>query len=462
MVPVFNGEAFLDECLLSARRQDYRRVEIIVIDDGSTDSSLAIARRHRRSDRRVTVLTQTNSGVAAARRAAVEAATGAFLTFVDADDTVTRTGLRAAMDVLTESGSDIAVMPYQRLEDGRVRPAAAWNRALHSRPATHVGLTERPDVLVHAMACAKIFQREFWDATALEFPEVMLAGDQIVSARALVAAEGIDISGTMAYNWRRQTSSVSQGRVTAAAVHAWTNAIDAVLEILEPLPDVRVERAVQYVRHNLPNLVLKLERADDAYLEALIERVPRLIRAVPADRYRAEVPAQFRVLHALLAAGEHDPIWRYVQAEGMQPEMHPSGIEPAGLTVYLPGWERDRVPPETYVLTAEQTAARATVRSVHHDGPNLVLDVEAWFPNVDLVEPMLAVKTDGDLVDVVQWGEPHVSTSRQGAQRRYVGSGWSVTLRGASRRAPRQITVTLTDGSRESTTIARLPRRSGV
>lgn len=458
VVPVFNGEDYLDECLTSARRQDYRRVDIVVIDDGSTDGSRAIARRHAAADRRVTVLSQANAGVGEARRAAVAVATGDFLTFLDADDSLTRVGLRAAMDVMEETGSDISVMPYQRQEGRAIRPPALWIRDLHARPARHTTLAERPDVLVNAVACAKIFRRTFWDSTQLSFPTVLLAGDQIVTATAYRDAKGIDISGVTGYTWRRQESSISQGQVTAEAVHARQDAIDAVLEVLAPLPDVRAERALQYLRYNIPNSVLKLERADDAYLDALVERVPRIVEAAPADRYALEVPAQYRVLYALLANGDREVIWRYVRAEGMQSEMHPSGLEPAGLTSYLPGWGSDPVPPEAYVLTAEQTALKVQVRGSRADGHDLVLDVAAWFPNIDPVAPALEVKTDGDVADIEHTGEPAVFTSRMGSERRYPGSGWTVTLRDVGRRAPREITVTLRDGDREETATARIPR----
>jgi glycosyltransferase involved in cell wall biosynthesis len=457
VVPVFNGEAYLDECLTSARRQDYRRVEIVVIDDGSTDGSLTIARRHAAADRRVTVLSQANAGVGEARRAAVAVATGEFLTFLDADDSLTRRGLRAAMDVLEETGSDVSVMPYQRQEGGGIRPPAPWIRNLHARPARHTTLSERPDVLVNAVACAKVFRRTFWDSTQLSFPTVLLAGDQIVTATAYRDANGIDISGVTGYTWRRQESSISQGQVNPEAVHARQDAIDAVLEVLAPLPDVRAERALQYLRYNIPNSVLKLERADDAYLEALVERVPRIVDAAPADRYAREVPAQYRVLYALLANGDREAIWRYVRAEGMQSEMHPSGQEPAGLTSYLPGWQSDPVPPEAYVLTAEQTALKVQVRGSRADGPDLVLDVAAWFPNIDAVAPTLEVKTDGDIADVEHAGEPAVFTSRLGSERAYPGSGWTVTLRDVGRRAPKQITVTLMDGPHEGTATAKIP-----
>lgn len=458
VVPVYNGEAFLDECLASARRQDYRRIEIIVIDDGSTDGSRAIAHRHASADRRVTVLTQANAGVGAARRAAVATATGEFLTFLDADDSLTRGGVLAAMDVLQETGSDISVMPYQRQDGAEIRPAAPWIRALHAEPARHVTLSQRPDVLVNAVACAKVFRRAFWDSTQLAFPTVLLAGDQIVTATAYRDAKGIDISGVTGYTWRRQDSSISQGHVTAAAVRARQDAIDAVLEVLAPLPDVRAERALQYLRYNIPNSVLKLERADDDYLDALIERVPAIVDAAPADRYAREVPANYRVLYALLRIGDRDAIWRYVRAEGMQSEMHPSGQEPAGFTVYLPGWQSDPVPPECYVLTAEQTALKLKVRRSQAAGSDLVLDLAAWFPNVELVAPRLEVRTDdGEIGEVQHGGEPAVFTSRLGSERPYPGSAWTVTLPGRARRRPGQIEVTLEDSGRSATGSVRVP-----
>jgi hypothetical protein len=458
VVPVYNAADLVEESLRSVLDQQYRHIEVVVVDDGSTDDSLAVVRAFAARHPQVTVLSQPNGGVGVARRTGTDAATGEYLTFVDSDDTVTRTGIQVAMDGLRRSGSDVAVMPYQRREGDVVRPPAPWIRAVHARPAEGVVLAERPDVLVSAIPGGKIFRRAFWDEHGFVYPTVLLAGDQRVAAEAFLKARTLDITGVPAYTWRRMATSISQGHVTAAAVHARHDAMDAVLEILAPLPVARDERVLQYLRYNVPNSLLKLERADDDYLDALVERVPQVVAAAPPERYAAEVPAQYRVLHVLLAAGDREAVWRFVRAEGMQPEMHPSGDEPAGTTVYLPGWGVDDVPPEAYVLTDEQTAARVEVRSARRDGPDLVLDVAAWFPNVELADPSLSVKTDGDLVDAARDGEPHVTTSRQGAQRRYARSGWTVTLRGAARRAPAALTVTLQDGDRTGTATASIPR----
>jgi glycosyltransferase involved in cell wall biosynthesis len=85
-IPAYNAAATLDETLLSVRRQSYPELEILVIDDGSTDTTAAIANRHAAADARVTVVRKTNGGVSAARNEALDRATGALFATVDADD----------------------------------------------------------------------------------------------------------------------------------------------------------------------------------------------------------------------------------------------------------------------------------------------------------------------------------------------------------------------------------------
>jgi hypothetical protein len=86
IVPAYNAEAFLDETLASIRAQTYRALEIIVVDDGSTDATATIAERHAAEDPRVRLIRQANAGVGAARNAGLSLATGRYVAPVDADD----------------------------------------------------------------------------------------------------------------------------------------------------------------------------------------------------------------------------------------------------------------------------------------------------------------------------------------------------------------------------------------
>ena len=447
VIPVYNTADHLAECLDSVLGQNYRNTDIVIIDDGSKDHSLAIARRYAAADARITVLTQPNAGASTARNAAIARATGDFLTFVDADDTVTRNGLAASMRTLVSTGSDIAVMPYQRLNGQAIRKPAQWIRDLHATTRLKTTLEQSPDVMVNAIACAKIFRRDFWDRAGLHFLPGVIYEDQILTAHAYREAAAIDILATQAYNWRVQESSVSQGQVTVGNVLARLGSAEKSLALLESLPEVRAERALQLLRYNMVNSVLKLERADDDYLDVLIEHLPALVDAAPAADYTAIVLAQFRVLYELIRNGDRDRVWAYVRAEGMQVEMHPSGVEAAGFVAYLPGWGSDPVPAGAYVMTQEQTAFQARILRAHRLGAReFALDVQAWFQNVDLESSLqVVVRAGGVVLDtaVRRNGIDIIVSSRQGAKRRYRGSGWTVTVGYGTRSLPKYLDVEL-------------------
>lgn len=86
VIPAHNAEKFLAETLRSARAQTYPNLEIVVVDDGSTDGTAAIVERHARDDSRIRLIRQANAGVARARNCAIEEARGEFIAPLDADD----------------------------------------------------------------------------------------------------------------------------------------------------------------------------------------------------------------------------------------------------------------------------------------------------------------------------------------------------------------------------------------
>ena len=88
IVPVYNAEKYLDKCVQSIQRQKYSNIEIILIDDGSTDASNAICRKYAQRDNRILLFSQANRGNTAARRYGITKASGEYIAFVDADDYV--------------------------------------------------------------------------------------------------------------------------------------------------------------------------------------------------------------------------------------------------------------------------------------------------------------------------------------------------------------------------------------
>ena len=117
IIPVYNVEAYLPRCLDSVIQNTYRELEIICVDDGSTDGSPEILRDYAQRDARITVITKENGGVSSARNAGLDRMTGEFVTFIDSDDFVHPQHFELLRKVQILSGADIAVTQFQNVYD---------------------------------------------------------------------------------------------------------------------------------------------------------------------------------------------------------------------------------------------------------------------------------------------------------------------------------------------------------
>jgi glycosyltransferase involved in cell wall biosynthesis len=115
IVPVYNGEKYIDKCIVSILNQTYQNLEIIVIDDGSTDGTGAILDQYRDIDKRVLIIHQKNSGVSNARNRGIELAQGEYLGFVDADDTIDLDTTELLLAMSVEYDADIAWCSFKEV-----------------------------------------------------------------------------------------------------------------------------------------------------------------------------------------------------------------------------------------------------------------------------------------------------------------------------------------------------------
>lgn len=121
IVPVYNAERFLDRCLSSIADQTYQNLEIILVNDGSTDSSEAICRRHMCAGR-ARLFSQKNQGQSAARNVGLDHMSGEYLTFVDADDYLSPSFVEILLNKCLEEGVPVAVCDYDAPGEGVQAP----------------------------------------------------------------------------------------------------------------------------------------------------------------------------------------------------------------------------------------------------------------------------------------------------------------------------------------------------
>ena len=213
VVPAYNVEDYLAECLRSILSQLHPDLEVVVVDDGSTDTTGQVADRFAAEDPRVQVVHQPNAGLGAARNVGAARSTGAYLAFADSDDLVVDDAYAVLVGSLERTGSDLSIGAVQRLR-GEQRFMTPLMRENHEHSRLGVGVEEAPLVLADVFAWNKVFRRSFWDDEGLAFPEDVHYEDQPAITRALVAAQSIDVLSEPVYLWRVRSdgSSISQQR----------------------------------------------------------------------------------------------------------------------------------------------------------------------------------------------------------------------------------------------------------
>ena len=114
IVPIYNVENYLKECIESIISQTYTNIELILVDDGSTDKSGEICDKYAEKDKRIEVIHKKNAGVSAARNTGLESASGEYIAFVDSDDYIDKTMLEVLANLLEMNEADVAMCAFER------------------------------------------------------------------------------------------------------------------------------------------------------------------------------------------------------------------------------------------------------------------------------------------------------------------------------------------------------------
>jgi CDP-glycerol glycerophosphotransferase len=235
VVPAYNVEAYLEECLRSLAEQTASDLQVVIVDDGSTDRTGEIAERFAQRDGRFELIRQANAGLGAARNAGIAAARGEFLAFVDGDDRLPPRAYELLLHTLDRTGSDFATGAVHRYDGTRSWPAPFLARTFwRTRARTHV--TRFRWLISDRVAWNKLWRRSFWDAHRLRFPEGVLHEDIPVVVPAHFLARAVDVVRRPVYLYRERSDgaqSITQRRTDPETLRARVAAIEQVERFLD-------------------------------------------------------------------------------------------------------------------------------------------------------------------------------------------------------------------------------------
>lgn len=182
IIPVYNKESYIDKCLTSVNNQTYEKIEIIIINDGSTDNSDSIIKNWISKDSRIRYFKQENQGVAKARNMGLEYATGEYIFFLDADDYLIEDAIYCFVNNLNNVEADIIIGNYYEYKQKLYKKSSHETRLYMPKELNQ--LDTIIDMFIDngramAMAGNKLYKADFLKKISIEFKKNIISEDRL-------------------------------------------------------------------------------------------------------------------------------------------------------------------------------------------------------------------------------------------------------------------------------------------
>ncbi len=205
IVPVYNTAAYLDKCMESVRNQIYTRLEIILVDDGSTDGSGRKCDEYAALDDRIKVIHKQNSGLSGARNTALDVMTGEYVTFVDSDDYIDRRLVGRLLECIVKHNCDIVTGRYVKTATEDEKEDSAALRVLLC-PVREAMLRMLYRKGLPGYTPGKMYRAAHFDA--VRFPEGELFEDTITTYKIMKLSRKVGIIDNPMYYYRQRRGSI--------------------------------------------------------------------------------------------------------------------------------------------------------------------------------------------------------------------------------------------------------------
>lgn len=221
VIPVYNVEKYIRQCLDSVINQTLKDIEIICINDGSKDNTLKILEEYSQKDSRIVLIDKENEGLSAARNQGTELARGEYISYIDSDDWVDTHYLEALYNAAKKYNSDVACSSIIRVTGGRRRNKLIYKKEEFTRDIDKKN--ELTNVPIYSYVWNKIYKRDKLIQSGVKFPIGRVYEDIIWSIQAIYYLDGVVTVPSAIYYYRKNPTSVMSSKAKQNAIDCATS-----------------------------------------------------------------------------------------------------------------------------------------------------------------------------------------------------------------------------------------------
>ena len=252
IVPIYNVENFVEECLNSLKYQTLRDIEVILVNDGSTDNSIEKIKYLLDDCNHFKLINQENAGLSAARNKGLDYATGEYIAFVDSDDYVEPTFLEELYNAAIEDNLDIVMGGYKKFQNNCYEEIKR-NSNLYDKVMT--GIDFLKSELKHSDYRMEVwddlYKAEFLRKNNLKFKNGVLHEDELFTPLALIKANRVKLTSSIKYNYRQRENSIMSNKPNINHINSYYIIINKLLNIFNDSSSTDIKYVISRLLVNL-------------------------------------------------------------------------------------------------------------------------------------------------------------------------------------------------------------------
>ena len=240
ITPVYNVDKYLEECIESILKQDYRNIELILVDDGSTDNSKEIIKRYAKIDNRIKAVFQKNMGAPTARNKGIELATGEYILFFDSDDVLEENIISEMVSKIEQDNADLLIGNFIEIDENSKKLS---DKIFFREEKTINDSIIKECSLFQPVPGNKLYKKEIIKNNNLRFADVKIAQDLNFYIKYLLFIKKVTCINKFVYKYRIIQGSIS--RTYSMKILDITNSFEDVKKLY--IKENKIEQYNKYI-----------------------------------------------------------------------------------------------------------------------------------------------------------------------------------------------------------------------
>lgn len=306
IVPIYNKEKYIKNCIESIINQTYKDIEIILINDGSTDNSRNIIEEYAIIDDRIKVINTENKGAGSARNKGLEVSTGDYISFIDADDIIVLDYIESMSNAITENNADMVECCFKRIKYSE--ELINQNKKHEFYEISNIDKLmllygENEESYVNSVIMPnKIFKKELFDT--VKYPVDRLIDDEFITYKLISKSKKIMATDDVMYGYVQSESSVMRKDFKAKRVYDTLDAYDEIYGYFKKINNLELEKLIlrRYFSYCiellektiLSNVIIETEKKEIVILlKEKLEEKSKYYLEIEEDEFYKKIMKQF-------------------------------------------------------------------------------------------------------------------------------------------------------------------------